>query len=83
MFINKHKPKHWEGKHILLCKHCIGKHCKVYAMYCDIEGVTKSGRVRLRVYGDRFNTRDDLNHIGRIRYVPQNKVKLYADYFKD
>lgn len=81
MLINKTKPRLWQAKHILLCKHCIGSNCcQHYAMYCNVIGTTKRGNLKIEVFGERLNLK---NEITRIRYVAPRKVRLYTDYFKD
>ena len=81
MQINKNKPQEWGGEYILLCRHCVGEdRCKPYAMYCDVVGkMTATGRIRVRVYGERLNTTKG----SKYRYVPVSKVKKYKDYYED
>lgn len=58
--------------HYLLCRHCVGTHCKEYEMPCNILGRTKSGKLKIEVFGERYwgNTQ----HIRKIRYVDPCRV---------
>jgi hypothetical protein len=63
----------WEtATHELLCKHVMCGHAKHFRMRCDILGTTKSGRLKLRVYGRLYWI--DEHHRQRIRYVDGNRV---------
>ena len=42
-----------DAKHLLRCKHCIGTRCMEYFMPCIHLGKTKSGKVKVLVFGDR------------------------------
>lgn len=81
MLINKTKPRLWQAKHILLCKHCFGTNRIMrYAMYCNVIGMTKKGNLKIEVFGERIKLENELS---KIRYVMPKKVRLYTDYFKD
>lgn len=80
MLINKTKPKNWDGKHILLCRHCIGSHCRDYAMYCNVIHTTSTGTVKIKLFGERVKIKNDLY---KIRYVPADRVVEYSKYFED
>lgn len=57
----------------LRCRHCINnKDCFEYYMPCIILKTTKTDKVKVVVFGDRFweNTEDNK----RIRYVCQEKI---------
>lgn len=40
--------------HYLLCRHCVGTHCREYEMPCNILGRTKSGKLKIEVFGERY-----------------------------
>nr|DAP27145.1 MAG TPA: hypothetical protein [Caudoviricetes sp.] len=80
MIINKTKPANWQGVHVLKCKHCVGsKNCKRYAMYCDVIKEMPDGRVKIKVYGDRYWHTNNFKY----RYVEKRKISKYEEYFKD
>jgi len=58
--------------HLLKCKHCVGSNCKQYYMVCDILKRMPDGRLKVKVYGDRY-WRDSTN-ITKIRYVEAWRV---------
>ena len=57
----------------LSCRHCIGPHCKDYVMRCKVISTTKSGMVKVVVFGNR-NWKDK-HHIKNVRYVKSYKLK--------
>lgn len=61
-----------ECTHKLICKHCIGSHCSEYYMKCLILSTTKSGNVKVLVFGER-NWRGK-DHIKNIRYVHESRI---------
>lgn len=69
MPIKEENKKH---THYLLCRHCVGTHCREYEMPCNILGRTKSGKLKIEVFGERYwkNTQ----HIKKIRYVKPCRV---------
>lgn len=75
MIINKNKPENWGGQHVLHCRHCVGENrCRHYFMYCDVIGkVTPTGRIKVRVYGERWHSTKG----SKIRYVSVNRIKNY------
>ena len=79
MIINKNKPSDWKGIHVLRCRHCIGKNSIYYLMYCDIVKEMPNGKVKLKVYGDRYCHTNGFKY----RYVLKHKVSEYQEYFKD
>lgn len=80
MIINKTKPADWKGIYILKCKHCVGsKNCKRYAMYCDVIKEMPDGRVKIKVYGNRYWHTNNFKY----RYVEKRKISKYEEYFKD
>lgn len=38
----------------LRCSHCVGVNCKEYLMKCDVLKAMPDGRVKIKVYGDRY-----------------------------
>lgn len=53
--------------HLLRCSHCRGRSTTYYKMRCAVLGETKSGKVKIRVFGERNWAGRD--HVSRIRYV--------------
>lgn len=62
------------AKHLLECRHCIGKNCKTYFMPCHITKVLDDDRLRILVFGER-DWRDTY-HVSRTRYVDASRVFL-------
>jgi hypothetical protein len=66
--INKYTRK--DATHALLCRHQICRNGWDYEMACLILGITKSGKYKILVFGDRYwggNSK-------RIRYVPEYRL---------
>lgn len=80
MLINKHKPRGWQGKYILLCQQSKRSKSTPYAMYCNLIRVSPLGNAYLEVFGDKW-----WGSVGTIknRYVPRNRVVKYSDYFEE
>ena len=59
--------------HMLHCSHRIGRNAFDYEMPCHILSTTKSGSVKILVFGSRYwkNT----GHHKRIRYVDKNRLR--------
>jgi hypothetical protein len=57
--------------HRLMCRHCFGKSVKHYYMKCIKLGETKSGKVKVLVFGDRYWGRLEEQ---RIRYVSPDRL---------
>lgn len=59
--------------HLLLCRHAIGPNGKDYQMRCHVLKAMPDGRLKLRVYGERYwkNT----SHIVKVRYVEPERVR--------
>lgn len=53
--------------HVLDCAHVIGRNRREYQMRCHVLGKTKSGKVKVLVFGDRDWA--GTSHLSRIRYV--------------
>ena len=60
--------------HLLICRHCIGTHCRDYRMSAILLGTTKSKLLKIVVFGER-NWKDK-DHIKRIKYVKPHKLIL-------
>ncbi|BEI26613.1 hypothetical protein KKIDH5335_49450 (plasmid) [Vibrio fluvialis] len=58
--------------HLLWCRHAVGQNGKDYQMRCHVLKTMPDGRLKLRVYGDRYwkNT----EHVVRTRYVNSDRV---------
>ena len=75
--IIEQQPENWQGRHLLHCQHSLNSESKIrYWMYCDVLGMTPSGRLKIKVYGYRHRSVDG----EKIRYVHKRKVKSAADY---
>ena len=61
-----------DATHYLKCKHCIGTNCSYYNMLCIPLGKTKSGKLKVLVFGERNWKYKE--HIKRIRYVDEYRV---------
>ena len=60
-------------RYLLKCKHCIGLSEMRYTMPCVPLKRTKSGKVKILVFGDRYwNHRKDKK---QVRYVPAWRIK--------
>lgn len=53
--------------HLIDCAHAIGRNRREYQMRCHVLGKTKSGKVKVLVFGDRDWKGSD--RLSRIRYV--------------
>lgn len=83
MRICKEQPADWDGKYLLRCKHSLNRKSKIhYLMYCNHLGYTKSDKIKLLVFGERYaHTRGS-----RVRYIdkPWNVVEAKEyDVFKE
>lgn len=59
--------------HLLDCAHAIGRNRREYQMRCHVLGKTKSGKVKVLVFGDRDWKGSE--HLSRIRYVLPYRIK--------
>ena len=66
--------------YILKCSHQIGKNIYKYCMRCHILNTTKSQKLKILVFGDRFWK--DKEHISRVRYVSPDRVIKNIEGFK-
>jgi len=59
--------------HYLQCRHCIGSdRCRVYYMKCILLDITKSGKIKIAVFGERnWKGRE---YIKRIRYANSSSI---------
>lgn len=78
MRICKEQPVYWDGKHLLRCTHSLNGRSKIrYLMYCNHLGYTKSGKIKLLVFGERYTHTKG----GRVRYIDRpSKVVEAKDY---
>lgn len=58
--------------HLLKCRHQIGRNGFDYRMRCHVLGRTKSGKLKVLVFGNRYWKNYD--HLKRIRYVDGYRV---------
>ncbi len=59
--------------HLLRCRHCVGhNHCREYTMPCNILGKTKSGKIKIEVFGERDWANRE--HIRKVRYVQSYRL---------
>ncbi len=56
--------------YFLRCQHCVGTHCKIYYMKCNILGKTKKF-IKLEIIGERYWKCYEQKR--RIRYLPLNE----------
>lgn len=64
-----------DATHLLACKHCRNTdQCKYYDMYCILIGITKTGKAKVLVFGER-NWKLKENIKLSIRYVNLKKVR--------
>jgi len=71
----KEEPTTYDtAKHVLWCRHAIGKNGRDYEMRCEILKTMPDGRLKIRVFGERYWW--DRRHVSRIRYVDSNRVSV-------
>lgn len=58
--------------HLLLCRHAVGRNGKDYVMRCHVLKTMPDGRLKLRVYGERYWK--DTEHKVSVRYVEPWRV---------
>jgi len=56
-----------QATHKLQCAHCIGRQRHNYTMPCIVMGKTKSHKLKIVVFGDRYWKNTD--HVKRVKYV--------------
>ena len=74
-FIEDYKIE--EATHLLDCRHAIGSHGRDYQMKCILLGKTKSGMLKLLVFGDRNWNREESHKKKRIRYIPERAFRVH------
>lgn len=74
--LNNDIPTGWKGKVMLHCVHAIGRNRRHYRMYCNFLKTMPDGRVKVLVFGDRFNGHYELS---RVRYVNAHRVISVED----
>ena len=85
--IHKDKPQGWQSEHILACYLYGGskleepKRC--YFMYHGVLKRTKSGNLKIRIYGERWKKVTGKPRIKYLKLEDQNRVKTYKNYYKD
>lgn len=61
-----------QATHKLKCRHAVGRNGSNYTMFCIVLRKTKSGRIKIVVFGDRFwRNRENRK---RIRYVEKQQL---------
>ena len=79
IFKCKDNPKDWKGQHVLHCCHSLNRRSKIYyIMYCDILKKMPDGRLKIKVYGQRYTSVET----DRIRYVPEFRVEEASKMLK-
>ena len=63
---NEKKPTHY-----LHCRHCVGLNCVDYDMRCILLKITKNGKAKIILFGERF-----------WRYCKDKKSIRYVDFKK-
>ena len=61
-----------QATHKLKCRHQIGSSGFDYYMFCRLLGKTKSGNLRILVFGDRYWV--NKSHVKKIRYVRRHRI---------
>jgi hypothetical protein len=61
-----------DATHNLHCTHCQGRSVSHYKMKCILLGITKSGKAKILVFGERHWPGRD--HIKRVRYVDEERI---------
>lgn len=60
------------ANHLLNCTHRVGKSGTIFQMKAELLKTMPDGRVKIRVYGDRFWNNSE--HKSRIRYVEASRI---------
>lgn len=58
--------------HLLQCRHSFGRGNTYYKMRCHVLKTMPDGRLKVRVYGNRYWK--DTDHIVNVRYVESSRV---------
>ena len=71
------QPEKWQGRYLLKCTHAFNSVSEIrYLMYCDIIKQMPDGRLKIKVYGERYRSADG----EKIRYVNAGKVVAAKAY---
>lgn len=71
------QPEKWQGLHLLKCAHVLNSKSRIrYLMYCDIIKQMPDGRLKIKVYGERYCSVDG----EKIRYVDAGRVVTAEAY---
>ena len=66
------QPQNWQGQHLLKCTHSLNLKSKIhYLMYCDVLKKMPGGRLKIKVYGERYRSIEG----EKIRYVDADQVE--------
>ena len=70
-------PEKWDGTYVLSCEHQLNHRSRIYyEMYCNVIKGMPDGRLKIRVFGNRY-WRDGRINKSRIRYIEANRVCQY------
>lgn len=73
----KKVPKDWQGQNYLRCTHSYNRKSSTsYLMYCDVLKIMPDGRLKIRVYGERWRHTEG----SRIRYVSPFRVSPVSQF---
>lgn len=58
--------------HLLSCRHAVGANGRDYLMHCDVLKEMADGRLKIKVYGERYwkDRRDKVS----VRYVESSRI---------
>ena len=71
------QPQNWQGQHLLKCTHSLNLKSKIhYLMYCDVLKKMPGGRLKIKVYGERYRSIEG----EKIRYVDVDCVANAGDW---
>ena len=71
------QPQNWQGQHLLKCTHSLNSTSKIhYLMYCDVLKEMPGGRLKIKVYGERYRSIEG----EKIRYVDADCVAKESDW---
>ena len=69
------QPQNWQGQHLLKCTHSLNSKSKIhYLMYCDVLKEMPGGRLKIKVYGERYRSIKG----EKIRYVDADRIEKEA-----
>lgn len=71
------QPQNWQWRHLLKCTHSLNSKSKIhYLMYCDVLKEMPGGRLKIKVYGERYRSIEG----EKIRYVDADCVAKASDW---